>query len=341
MIAAGLRQEQRFACPAQARPVREIVRQQHPGRSRIRHDPLEPVLRRLRPDPQGAVGRVEIVGAQRAQLLTAQRGIVGQGEHHAVADGLHGGDGQDVRPLLLGGNPRQLRQPGHQPALIPAAPSAGREAAPTNGIGLAQPLLHEVVVEQPHRHQPLRNGGAGQPGSGIEGHHIRATAAGPVGQLPHIDADMRPARRERVDTLPLAHLQILGKPPCVGVDRPRRPPEIGPHPQPPGRPHMPAQHRPLLLQHHRAVQAMSSVPWSTPRRHDHPHGQIPRNFQDAQTADVRARKPGPSPQARHPHRIAEADNRITKSAPDPISPSLVIIGELSGASRSTTGPDWV
>jgi hypothetical protein len=38
-----------------------------------RHDPFQPVLRRLRPNPQRPVGRVEIIGAQRAQLLTAQR----------------------------------------------------------------------------------------------------------------------------------------------------------------------------------------------------------------------------------------------------------------------------
>jgi hypothetical protein len=27
-----------------------------------------------------------------------------------------------------------------------------------------------------------------------------------------------------------------------------------------------------------AAQVISSVPWSSRRRHDHPHGQIPRNF---------------------------------------------------------------
>jgi hypothetical protein len=72
-IAAELRQEQRSACPVKSRPVCETVRQQHSGRSRVGHDPLGPILRRLRPDPQDAVGGVEIVGA-RAQLLTAQRG---------------------------------------------------------------------------------------------------------------------------------------------------------------------------------------------------------------------------------------------------------------------------
>jgi hypothetical protein len=35
-----------------------------------------------------------------------------------------------------------------------------------------------------------------------------------------------------------------------------------------GRPRMPTQDRPLVLQHHRVAQAISPVPWSGPRKHD-------------------------------------------------------------------------
>ena len=58
---------------------------------------------------------------------------------------------------------------------------------------------------------------------------------------------------------PLAHHQVLSQPTGIGVDRPRRTPEIHPHPQPLDRPLVPAQHRPLLLQHHRGAQTISQV----------------------------------------------------------------------------------
>jgi Transposase/zinc-finger of transposase IS204/IS1001/IS1096/IS1165 len=84
------------------------------------------------------------------------------------------------------------------------------------------------------------------------------------GRCPHIDA------------LPLAHQQVLAQPAGIRVDRPGRPPQIGPDLQPCRRLHVPADHRPLLPQRHRAAQAISQVRGctggtSSPR-------QIPRNF---------------------------------------------------------------
>nr|CEL23483.1 hypothetical protein [Kibdelosporangium sp. MJ126-NF4] len=63
---------------------------------------------------------------------------------------------------------------------------------------------------------------------------------------------MGSVRDDRVDALTVAHHQVLGQAAGVGVDRSWRSPEIGPHPQPLGRPLVSAEHRPLLVQHHRA-----------------------------------------------------------------------------------------
>ena len=63
---------------------------------------------------------IQVVGAQRAQLLPPQRRVVGQREHHPVADRLAGGTPSSTsQPLLLGRDPRQLDQPRHQRRAAP------------------------------------------------------------------------------------------------------------------------------------------------------------------------------------------------------------------------------
>jgi hypothetical protein len=49
----------------------------------------------------------------------------------------------------------------------------------------------------------------------------------------------------------LTHLQVLGQAPGISIDRPRRPPQINPDPQPPGRQLMPPKDGPFLLKYHR------------------------------------------------------------------------------------------
>ena len=222
-VATRLRQEQRPPCPADRGPVREVLRQQHPGRGRVRHDALQPVLRRLRPDPKRAVRRVNVVGAQRAQLLAPQRGIVGQRQHQAVARRLTAGLLQQPQPLLLARDPRQPGQPRHQAALRSARPAAGGVTAPAHRVGLAQPLLHQEVVEQPDRHQPLLDRRVRQPCPRVDRHHVRAPQARPRRQLPHEDGDMGTVRGNRVDALPLAQQQVLAQPAGIRIDRPRAP----------------------------------------------------------------------------------------------------------------------
>ena len=143
---------------ARLRPARcaQIARQQHPGRRRVRHHPLPAVLRRLRPHPQRPVRRVEVVGPQRAQLLPPQRGVVGQREHHPVTDRLVAERPSSISSHCCSvGIHGNFVSRGTRPRCTPAEPPAGRVAAAADRVGLPHALLDQVVVEQPHRHQPL------------------------------------------------------------------------------------------------------------------------------------------------------------------------------------------
>lgn len=84
--------------------------------------------------------RIDIVGAQQAQLFPAQRGIVGQGQHHTVADPLIPGRSNEFLPLLVGGDPSQLAQPRDQAPLVRAASmSRGCVAARPTGLASRSP----------------------------------------------------------------------------------------------------------------------------------------------------------------------------------------------------------
>lgn len=168
-------------------------------------------------------------------------------------------DVQQVEPLLFARDPRQFRQPGYQPSLVSAELPAGRVAASADRIGLSQTLLDEVVVEQPHRHQALLQRRVRQAGPGVQHDDIASPAARPRCQLLHERRHVQTLRGNRVDSVSLADQQVLSQSPRVRVDGPGCPPQIRPYSQPLGRPLVPAKDRPLLLQHHRAAQRISSV----------------------------------------------------------------------------------
>lgn len=155
---------------------------------------------------------------------------------------------QNGPPLLVAGDPGKLHQPAHQPTLSPAAAGPRGVAAPADGIVLAQPLLDQEVVEQPHRHQTLLERRVRQPGPRVQSHNVGAPTARPRPQLPYMQSDMGPRGPHRVHALPLAQLQILRQPPGVGIDRPRRPPQVLAHLQPGRCLLMPTEYRPLLPQ---------------------------------------------------------------------------------------------
>jgi hypothetical protein len=201
--------------------------------------------------------RVQVIGAQRAQLLPPQRRVISQREHHPVADRLTPEHLQYPQPLGLGRDPRQLNHARDQrPGAMAAAEAPpGRIRTAADWVGIPQPLLHQEVVEQPHRHQPLLQGGIRQPGPGVDRHHVRSPAAGPGRQLPDEPGNLSAGRGHRVDPVTLTDLQVLSQPASVSVDRPGRPPQVRPDPQPLSRTLMPPQDRPFPL---------------NPRRHHQP-----------------------------------------------------------------------
>jgi hypothetical protein len=249
-VAPRLRQEQRAAGPAEPRTVPQVVRQQQPGRRRIRHYPFPPGLGRLRPHPDRPVRRIQVIGAQRAQLFPPQRRVIGQREHHPVADLLGAEDPEHLQPLGFTWDPRQLDHPRHQWPGTPVAtePAAGRIGSAPDRVGVTDALLDHEVVKQPHRYQPLLQRGVRQPSPGIQRHHIPAAPARPGPQLADEPGNMSTGRRQRVDAVALARLQVLGKTASIRIDRPRRPPQVSPDPQPLSRPLVPPQNRPLASQ---------------------------------------------------------------------------------------------
>ena len=236
VVAARLRQEQRPAGPADLRPVREIGRQQHAGRRRVRHHALHAVLGVLRLDPQRPPARVDVLGAEQAQLFPSQRSVIGQREHHPVPGRLVRRPPENGGPLPLVGDPRQLDQPGDEAALVAAELPAGRVLAAADGVGVAQAFLDEVVIEQADRDEPLLDRGVRQPGAGVDRDDVGTAAAGPAGQLADEHRDVGAVGRGRVDVFPLADVEVLGQAAGIRVDRPGRPSQVSPDPQPPGTP---------------------------------------------------------------------------------------------------------
>jgi hypothetical protein len=153
--------------------VRKIGRQQHTRRRRVRHHALHAVLGVLRLDPQRPPARVDVLGAEQAQLFPPQRRVVGQREHHPVADRLARRDPQDGGPLLLIRDPRQLDQPRDKATLVAAELPPGRVLAPPDRVGVPQPLLDEVVIEQADRISYVESGRRDAIGDLISPVHLR------------------------------------------------------------------------------------------------------------------------------------------------------------------------
>ena len=246
-VASGLREEQRAAAAADGGTVIQVGGEQHARRGRVGHRASPPGLGRLGPDPDHAVSRVEVVGAKRAQLLAPQGSVIGESEHEAVADRLVTEDGEHVEPLLLGRDPRQLHQAWHEPPVASEA-VPGAIAAASDRVRATETFFDEEVVEEADRDEALLQRGVGEPGARVEGQRVRPVATRAARQLPNEGCDLGPAGDERVDAVPLAVLEVLSKPARIGVDRPRRPTEIGPDLQPLGSSLVTAEDRPLLLQ---------------------------------------------------------------------------------------------
>ena len=191
--------------------------------------------------------RVEVVGAQRTQLLASQRAVVSERQHQPVADRFVTKDRQHVAPLLIGGDPWHLDEPRHQRTSAGTNRAPGAVTAPADRVRAANTLLDQKVIEEPHRDKALLERGVREAAPRVKRHRIHTKTARTARQLPDERRDLRPASDKRIDTVALADLQILSKPARIRVDRPRCPTKIGPDPQPLDRTLVAAEDHPLLL----------------------------------------------------------------------------------------------
>jgi hypothetical protein len=86
-----------------------------------------------------------------------------------------------------------------------------------------------------------------QPSTRVQRHDLRPAPARTFPQHSDIASNMPSTSNKWVHTRPLTHLQILGQPTTVGIDRSRRQTRISAHPQPLGRAAVPSENRPPTM----------------------------------------------------------------------------------------------
>src|SRR5262249_1755602 len=104
--------------------------------------------------------------------------------------------------------------------------------ATANRVGLAPTLLDQIVIKEPHGHQPLLKRGIGETCAGPDVHHVLAARIAPCQQVADVACDRRPAGRQWLDAFTNTDREVVGKPPAVSLDGPGREAEVGLHTQP-------------------------------------------------------------------------------------------------------------
>jgi hypothetical protein len=199
----------------------EVRGEQDARRLRVRDDPVLVALAGLGADAQEPMGGLDVTGLEPAQLLSAKPGVVGQGEHAAVADGLAARLVEQAPPLLVVGNPRELLAPREQPALTLARTEAlaGGVAATTDGIGVAAALLDEVVEEEADRRDPLLHRRVREPGTGLHRDNVGSACAGSIAEIADEACDLGASRVHGIDAALLAPAKEVFQATRVRFDR--------------------------------------------------------------------------------------------------------------------------
>ena len=162
--------------------------------------------------------RIEIVGLKQTQLLATQRRVIGEREHQPVAQRLPSSAVENRPPLPIGRDPRPPLEPRHQTATA-GRPIAGAVAA-TDRVAVANALLNQEVVEQPHDRDPQLQRRVRQSGARVERDRVRAVPAWPLAQIADIPGDLSPARGRHAEVVPFAEPQVVDQRPRVGLDCP-------------------------------------------------------------------------------------------------------------------------
>ena len=228
------RQEQRPARSTDPGTMPKVGAQEFAADGRVWHHSLAPALGGLRADAQQSVPRVDVVGAQAAQLLSPKARVIGEGQHHAVADRLAPSCIEDRPPVCLIRDPGQPDLMRNQAPAIATHAGAGCVTAPTDRVGVSHAFLDKVIIEQANSGEPLLYGSIGQPRAGDRrGRRVRASAPRrPLGEFTDVAGDVIASSSQRVGRCCRTEHQVFRKAPRVGVERARGETEVRPNAQP-------------------------------------------------------------------------------------------------------------
>src|SRR5487761_1742729 len=234
-VAVRLREEEWPPYATEFSAAGEVRDQQLPCGGGGRDHPRWPRLGRPRPNRNRPPGRVQIAGGQEAQLLAAQPGVVGEGEHEPVANALLRGHLEKTKPLLLAGDPREAAESRHKTASpLASEGTSWRVATATNGVVVAHSLLDEEIVEEPDARKPLLDRGVGQSAARVEDDDVIPACPPPLAQSVHPVRDSGPIGSDGIDSKPITCLDEVGETSGVCRQRSWRQSEVRLDPEPGG-----------------------------------------------------------------------------------------------------------
>src|SRR5690348_12422982 len=126
----------------------EILLEQCRAGCRIRHYPVPAAFGVLATNAKDALGWINIIGMHAAKFLPPQCRIVGECEHHTIANRLLACSSENRVPVRFVRNPRQPPVPAneHSPTIV------------HDGVLATKTFIHKMTVEKSEYGYPLLNG---------------------------------------------------------------------------------------------------------------------------------------------------------------------------------------
>ncbi len=190
--------------------------------------PRLPILGVLRPNMDEPRSQLDVLGRQGAELLPAERTVVGEREHTAIPDRLEPHGTHNGVPLLLVGNPGLFLIAWEQATLACTAKAMGGGVAPTaDGVSGADRLLHEVVVIQAQYAQAPLHGGITQTGTRMAVVGVRMLGTWALTEVTHVPRDIALVGHFRIQAEAATHGEIVVQIPTVRIHGVGRAAQIG------------------------------------------------------------------------------------------------------------------
>ena len=117
----------------------KVGAQEFAADGRVWHDSLAPALGGLGADAQQSVSGVDVVGAQAAKFLSPKTRVIGEREHHAIADRLAPRRIEDLPPVGFIRDPGQPYLMRNQAPAVAAYAGAGYVTAPADRVIVSTP----------------------------------------------------------------------------------------------------------------------------------------------------------------------------------------------------------